>query len=143
MSLPDMHPYAGRATTLKRAMSSTDSPGATPHSEGHPWAEEDVEASRQILRRRLAKKQDRLEERAETVSAQRLRIRELEEEVERMREALRYADDGRDPVYPDFYILESASDLVRDDWPGLADELDTFRQKLIGALDRAEDGQNE
>jgi prefoldin subunit 5 len=36
----------------------------------------------------LAKKQDRLEERAETISAQRLRIQELEAEVERLRKAL-------------------------------------------------------
>jgi len=115
MTLPAMHPYAGRATTLTRAMSTTDSPGATPHTEGHPWAEEDVEASRQILRRRLAKKRDRLEERAETVSAQRLRIQELEAEVERLRKAL--------------------EQISRQDTPSLA--------IAKAALDGAEDGQHE
>jgi hypothetical protein len=141
-------------------MSSTDSPGATPHSEGHLWAEEDVEASRQILRRRLAKKQDRLEERAETVSAQRLRIRELEEEVERLREALKMES-----------TLEGMRPSVVTDWPPIytwANDLASQVRRYLGgqevtraqikrscngvdhavsawkdALDAAEDGQDE
>jgi len=108
-------------------MSSTDSPGATPHTEGHPWAEEDVEASRQILRRRLAKKQDHLEERAETISAQRLRIRELEEEVERMRDAM----------------ISALSELRMGAKTGVqGDTIQTAEEIIADALDGAEGSTN-
>lgn len=53
----------------------------------------------------------------------------------RLRKALRSADDGYDPVYPDFYILQASADLIEDEDPVLATELRTFRQKLIDVLD--------
>jgi len=125
--IPPSHPHFGCAITITRTMSSTDSPGATPHTEGHPWAEEDVEASRQILRRRLAKKQDHLEERAETISAQRLRIRELEEEVERMRDAM----------------ISALSELRMGAKTGVqGDTIQTAEEIIADALDGAEGSTN-
>jgi hypothetical protein len=62
------------------------------------------------------------------------------EDARRLLKALRYADDRYDPVYPDFHIIQEAAELVRGDWPGLADELETFREKLIGALDDVNEG---
>jgi len=124
---PPSHPHFGCAITITRTMSSTDSPRATPHTEGHPWAEEDVEASRQILRRRLAKKQDHLEERAETISAQRLRIRELEEEVERMRDAM----------------ISALSELRMGAKTGVqGDTIQTAEEIIADALDGAEGSTN-
>jgi len=58
---------------------------------------------------------------------------------EGLRSALRYADDRYDPVYPDFYILQAAADLIRDEDPALSRELDEFRSRLIDALDAGGD----
>ena len=62
-------------------------------------------------------------------------VQELEAENERLRKALRYADDRYDPVYEDFFILKSAADLLEEEQPALSDELRVFRRKLMGALD--------
>jgi uncharacterized coiled-coil protein SlyX len=68
---------------------SRSNKGASPHTEAPDF---DPDASKEILRHRLAKKKERLQERNQTVSAQRLRIRELEEEVERLTEKVKQRD---------------------------------------------------
>jgi len=61
-----------------------------------------------------------------------------QEQLYILRKALAYADDRYDPVYPDFYILQAAADLLEDEEPALASEIREFRSRLIDALDQVD-----
>jgi len=66
------------------------------------------------------------------------KLESTQEQLYILRKALAYADDRYDPVYPDFYILQAAADLLEDEEPALASEIREFRSRLIDALDQVD-----